>query len=479
MKLAIFNIGKILSGDIASPVATGDTIVIDDGKILSIGTGGNNASDCEVAIDAGGMMAMPGLIDSHVHITFGDYTPRQKTVGFLESYTHGGVTTCISASEVHVPGRPRDPAGVKALAIAARKSFQNYRPGGMRVHAGSIILEPGLVDADFAELAQQGVWLAKAGFGAFATPYEYAPYVAMAKHHGMVTMVHTGGSSIPGSTGIWADHVLKMQPDVSYHVNGGPIAMPDADFPRLVEEADLAMQVCTAGNLRTTLLVAKLLRDAGQEQRLLIATDTPTGTGVMPLGMLYTMSHLASLANVAPEIAVAMATGNNATVYRLDSGVLAAGRDADVVLVDACLGGSQNDALSALRNGDIMGVGAVITEWRSTLCRAKPKHAGDDPASQSGTLPHSARFRRAELTCMIMASAAPSCWRRWWLFNYGDDDKSSMLRHADLAIRALRACALDGAGGAGTVTNAAGAAASPNRCRDCAGAGGRRFRQRF
>jgi enamidase len=360
MKVAIFNIAKILSGDIAAPIAPGDTVVTDGGKIVSIGSG--NAANCDVAIDAGGMMAMPGLIDSHVHVTFGDYTPRQKTVGFLESYVHGGVTTCISASEVHVPGRPRDPAGVKALAIAARKSFEHYRPGGMRVHAGSIIIEPNLTDADFAELAAQGVWLAKAGFGAFATPYEYAPYVAMARQHGMVSMVHTGGSSIPGSTGIWADHVLKMQPDVSYHVNGGPIAMPDADFPRMVNESMIAMQVCTAGNLRTTLLVAKLLKAADQEERLLIATDTPTGTGVMPLGMLYTMSHLAALADVPPEITVAMATGNNAKVYRLNSGVLAPGRDADIALVDACLGGSQNDALSALRNGDIMGVGAVITD---------------------------------------------------------------------------------------------------------------------
>jgi enamidase len=360
MKIAIFNIAKILSGDIAAPVVSGDTIVTHDGKIVSIGSGA--APDCDVAIDAGGMMAMPGLIDSHVHITFGDYTPRQKTVGFLESYIHGGVTTCISASEVHVPGRPRDPAGVKALAIAARKSFEHYRPGGMRVHAGSIILEPNLTEADFSELAKQGVWLAKAGFGAFATPYEYAPYVAMARQHGMVSMVHTGGSSIPGSTGIWADHVLKIQPDVSYHVNGGPIAMPDADFPRMVNESRIAMQICTAGNLRTALLVAKLLKAADQEERLLIATDTPTGTGVMPLGMLYTMSHLAALADVPPEITVAMATGNNAKVYRLNSGILAPGRDADIALVDACLGGSHNDALSALRNGDIMGVGAVITD---------------------------------------------------------------------------------------------------------------------
>jgi enamidase len=360
MKVAVFNIGKILSGDLAAPVTRGHTIIMADGKIVSVGNGGNVA-DCDIAIDAAGMMVMPGLIDSHVHITFGDYTPRQRTVGFLESYIHGGVTTCVSASEVHVPGRPRDPAGVKALAIAAHKSFESYRPGGMRVHAGSIILEPGLTDADFAEMQREGVWLAKAGFGNFATPYEYAPYVAMARKHGMVSMVHTGGSSIPGSTGIWADHLIKIQPDVSYHVNGGPIAMPNADFPRLVNETNIAMQVCTAGNLRTTLLVAKLLTEKRQLQRLLIATDTPTGSGIMPLGMLYTMSHLASLGGVEPEIAVAMATGNNARTYRLKSGVLAAGRDADLVLVDACSGGSQNDALSALKNGDIMGVGAVIT----------------------------------------------------------------------------------------------------------------------
>src|ERR1700745_4146851 len=124
MQVAVFNIGKILSGDLAAPVARGHTILMTDGKIVSVGNGGNVA-DCDIAIDAAGMMVMPGLIDSHVHITFGDYTPRQRTVGFLESYIHGGVTTCVSASEVHVPGRPRDPAGVKALAIAAHKSFES------------------------------------------------------------------------------------------------------------------------------------------------------------------------------------------------------------------------------------------------------------------------------------------------------------------------------------------------------------------
>jgi enamidase len=363
MKTAIVNLGRIVSGDWRAPWVEGDAILMNSGKILQVGTVSDaDLAQCDVVIDADRATAIPGLIDSQVHNTFGDYTPRQKTVGFLESYVHGGVTTAISASEVHVPGRPKDPAGVKALAVAAMKCFEHYRPGGMRVWAGAVILEPGLVERDFEEIAAQGVWLAKAGFGGVKTPYDYAPMIAWAKKHGMTTLVHTGGSSIPGSSGIWADHLIAMQADVSFHTNGGPVAMPDADYPRLVQESSMALQVCTAGNLRTTLLLGHLIREAGQFDRFLIATDTPTGSGIMPLGMMYTISHLASLGNMPPEMAIAAATGNNARVYRRNSGFLQAGKDADVVLIDACVGGSKNDALSALENGDIAAVAAVITD---------------------------------------------------------------------------------------------------------------------
>ncbi|MCC0016491.1 MAG: amidohydrolase family protein [Rhodobiaceae bacterium] len=362
MRTAIVNIGHLVTGDLDAPVGTADTILMADGQIERVGTASaDELAACDVVIDADGTTAAPGLIDSHVHITFGDYTPRQRTVGFLESYLHGGVTTAITASEVHVPGRPKDPDGVKALAVAALKCFRDYRPGGMRVHAGSVILEPGLTEEDFADLARQGVWLAKAGFGGFANPSEYAPYVQMARRHGMITTMHTGGSSIPGSAGIWADHVLASNPHVSFHVNGGPVAIPDADFPRLVDDSDIALQVCTAGNLRTTLLVAGLLAKKGRLDRLLTATDTPTGSGIMPLGILYTITHLVALGGMEPEIAIATATGNNARTYRLDSGILAPGRDADVILLDACAGGSQGDAMSAIRNGDIPAVAAVVT----------------------------------------------------------------------------------------------------------------------
>ncbi|MGB9061985.1 MAG: amidohydrolase family protein [Pseudolabrys sp.] len=362
MKVAITNLGQIVTGNWREPFTSGDTIIIDKERIASVGTAPADAvSKADVVIDADGMTAIPGLIDSHVHITFGDYTPRQRTVGYLESYLHGGTTTAISASEVHVPGRPRDVEGVKALAVAAQRCFADYRPGGMRIIAGSVILEPGLQAADFHELVQKGVRLAKAGFGAVKSSYDYVPLVADAKAAGMITTCHTGGSSIPGSGAITGDHLLKMHPHVSFHINGGPTAMPDADFERVIKESKIALQVCTAGNLRTALLCARLADANGAFERFIIATDTPTGSGIMPLGMLYTIAHLSSLTDLPPERFICAATGSNAKVYGLDSGSLAPGKAADLVLIDAPDGGTQKTALAAIKHGDIAAIGAVVT----------------------------------------------------------------------------------------------------------------------
>ena len=362
MKIAIVNLGQIVSGDWRKPLAEGDTILIDGETIASVGTSSAGATEsADVVIVADGMTAIPGLSVSHVHITFGDYTPRQRTVGYLESYLHGGTTTAISASEVHVPGRPRDVEGVKALAIAAQRCFTDYRPGGMHVLAGSVILEPGLKETDFRELAQKGVKLAKAGFGAVKTAYDYVPLVAEAKAAGLITTCHTGGSSIPGSGAITGDHLLKMHPHVSFHINGGPTAMPDADFERVIKESKIALQVCTAGNLRTTLLCARQAEENGAFERFIIATDTPTGSGIMPLGMLYTIAHLSSLTDMPPERFICAATGSNARVYGLNSGLLSPGKAADIVLIDAPDGGTQKTALAAIKNGDIAAIGAVVT----------------------------------------------------------------------------------------------------------------------
>ena len=44
-------------------------------------------------------------------------------------------------------------------------------------------------------------------------------------------------------------------------------AMPEADYPRLVHESSIALQVCTAGNLRTTLMLGRMMREANRFDR--------------------------------------------------------------------------------------------------------------------------------------------------------------------------------------------------------------------
>jgi enamidase len=368
--LAIRNIGTLVSGDLETGILDADTILCSGGVISHIGKG-LDVSKADVVVDAQGTTVIPGLIDSHCHVVLGDYTPRQKTVGFLESYTHGGITSVISPGEIHAPGRPKDAAGVKGLAVAARACFLNFRPNGMKVHAGAIVIEPTLSEEDFKEVAEQGVWLAKFGFGDFKDPYDGEAQIRWAQKYGIKVMCHSGGASIPGSKPITADHLMKLRPDVCGHVNGGPTALTDEGVERVVRESDMWLQVVQAGNLKKTLDIIGLAVEHEQLGRVMIASDTPTGTGVIPLGVIKTVCEIASLTGLSPEKAVALATGNNARAYNLRSGVIAEGHEADLVVMDVPWGSVASDALGAIARGDIPGISAVIIDGKVRTLRSR------------------------------------------------------------------------------------------------------------
>ncbi len=370
--LGIVNIGVIVSGDLAAGVVAGDSILAVDGRIAGVGDAAQTgAAAADVVVDAHGTTVMPGLIDSHCHVVLGDYTPRQKTVDFLDSYVHGGITSVISPGEIHAPGRPRDAIGLKALALAARACFLNFRPTGMKVHAGAIVIEPTLTEADFREVAERGVWLAKFGFGAFADPLDGAPQIRWAQQYGIRVMCHSGGASIPGSKPITAEHLLELRPDVCGHVNGGTTALRDDGVRRVVTESDLILQLVQAGNLRSTLHIVRLAVEHGALPRVVLASDTPTGTGVMPLGVLKTVCEISSLAGLAPEVVIALATGNNADAWGLDAGRIAVGRAADLVVLDAPWGSAAGDALGAIAIGDIPGISAVVIDGQVRTLRSR------------------------------------------------------------------------------------------------------------
>lgn len=366
--LLVTNLGGVITGRIDAPLAEADTILIRDGRVVYLGCA--HGYESVPVLDANGNLAAPGLIDSHVHTVLGDWTPRQNAIGFLESYSHGGISRALSASEVHAPGRPHDPEGVKALALVAHRCFENLRPGGMTVHGGSLILEPGLVEDDFRALAAQGVWQAKAGMGRFDPSRDVAPLVRMAQAHGFKVMCHTGGESIPDSTPVTADDLLEIAPDVSGHVNGGTTALPDADLARVVESG-IALQICQAGNLRSALEVVRLAAERDVLDRVLVASDTPTGTGMMPLAVIKSIVELASLGGVAPEVAMCFATGNVGRVYGLEAGRLEAGAPADLILLDAPMSSEGADPLEAMAKGDLPSITSLVTDGVVRFVRSR------------------------------------------------------------------------------------------------------------
>jgi enamidase len=363
-KVVIRNIGLLLSGDIDRPILDADTIVAVDGLISAVGKG----SDCDVEgadtlIDARQTCVAPGLIDSHVHPVFGDWTPRQSQLGWIDSTMNGGVTTMISAGEVHLPGRPKDIVGLKALAITAQRAFDNFRPGGVKVLAGAPVLEHGMVEQDFKDLAEAGVkLLGEVGLGSVKAGDEAQRMVAWARKHGIQSTIHTGGPSIPGSGLIDKDVVLEADADVIGHINGGHTALPEAHVCELCERSARAIEIVHNGNEKVAIAAAKAALQLKCPHRVILGTDGPAGSGVQPLGILRMIALLSSLAGIPAELVFCFATGNTARMRELDCGLIEVGRAADFVFMDRAQHTAGRTLLESVQLGDIPGVGMVMID---------------------------------------------------------------------------------------------------------------------
>jgi enamidase len=363
-KLVIRNIGLLLSGDLQRPILDADTLIAIDGRISAIGK--EKDLDCSGAttlIDGKGTALAPGLIDSHVHPVAGDWTPRQNQLGWIDSCLHGGVTTMISAGEVHMPGRPKDVVGLKALAITAQRSFAALRPSGVKVHAGAPVIEHGMVEEDFRSLAEAGVkLLGEVGLGSVKDGETARQMVSWARKHGIQSTIHTGGPSIPGSNLIDKDVVLAADTDVIGHINGGHTALPDAQIRALCEESTRALEIVHNGNERAALFTLRLAKEHKQLHRVILGTDAPAGSGVQPLGILRVIAALSSLGEVPAEVAFCFATGNTARMRNLDCGLIEAGRSADFVFLDAAQHSAGKTLLESVALGDLPGIGMTVID---------------------------------------------------------------------------------------------------------------------
>jgi len=381
--LLVMGAGTILTGDFAAPLAEGDAILIRDGVIAAIGSrelveherAAGEGAESETALatlHVNGATVAPGLIDPHTHPVVGDYTPRQGTSGWISSYLHGGVTTLLSAGEPHWPGRPRTAAGTKAVAIAAAQSAANLRPGGAKLVAGALLLEPGLTVADIGEMAAAGVRLfGEIGLGALIEPDDVRPLIDAGRAHGWIVPMHIGGASVPGSHVLGAEAAIAIQPDVASHTNGGPTARSLEEIEAILDGTAAAIEVVQAGNIRALRDVVMMLIARDAVDRLQVGTDTPSGTGIIPLGMLRTIAYCCALTGLDPALAICAATGQTAARYKLDSGRLAPGLCGDLIVMDAPIGGVSATATDALAIGDTPGIAAVVVDGEVQLTRSR------------------------------------------------------------------------------------------------------------
>ena len=363
-KLVIKNIGQILSGKLEEPFIDADCVIAIDGCISAIGAYHDLDTDQATSIvDAHGVTLAPGLIDSHVHPVIGDYTPRQQQINWIDSCLHGGVTTMISAGEVHAPGRPKDIVGLKAMAIASQRWYENFRPSGVKMLAGAPVIEEGMVESDFKELADAGVTLlGEVGLGSVKAGETAAQMVKWARKYGIQSTIHTGGPSIPGSGLIDKDVVLEADADIIGHINGGHTALPDDQITCLCESCTRGIEIVHNGNERAGLLAMRTAFEIGQSERIILGTDAPAGSGVQPLGILRMIAMLSSLGDIPPEIAFCFATGNTARMRELDSGIVEVGKSADFILIDSAQHAPGKTMLESIHQGNLPGVGMTIID---------------------------------------------------------------------------------------------------------------------
>lgn len=363
--ILIKNIGALVTGKLESPLRQADSIFVKDGRVQAIGKGLNEAAD--QVIDANGITAIPGLIDSHSHPSIGEYTPAQNSIGWITNYMHGGVTSLVSAGELHLPGLPLPPDARTALSVAVvtKKCYDNFRPSGVKVHAGTLLLVPGLTEKDFDEIHALGIKLVKFIF------YDYSllpngeaeRYVRWAHKRGIKVKIHSGGVSRSGVSQVAGfEMVQKIKPDIIGHITGGPIPMPEEDMLRIADETDCFMEICTSGNYRLALVLARAVKVKNLHSRVLIGTDTPGGTGIVPRGILREIAFLSSVGEIEPERAICMATGNVGRAHDLDIGILEEGRPADIVLLHKITGSVARDALDSFAKGDLPGISYVIID---------------------------------------------------------------------------------------------------------------------
>jgi enamidase len=319
--MLLHDLGGVFTGDATAPTVALDTLAIAGGLIAADGRAAGDER-----LDAAGGWAMPGLWDGAQNLYFGDHTPTLSATGALAATAGFGVTSVIALHPAAVPGAVPEARFQRELAVLTMKSWTVERPGGLRVHASTVLGHPGWDADDLQDLAACGASLLLLPA---ALPAEDASRLAKT---GRETGLRIGLWLDPAATPAAVDELLAtVRPELATAVNAPGLA-PDV-VGLLTDADDCALGLTLAGDVQVAAQVARRCADSDRPWRPFLGTGMPDDRGVMPAGLALFIDVLGALTGLDPGLVVAMATGNVARAFGQPGGLLGPGQPADVVVL--------------------------------------------------------------------------------------------------------------------------------------------------
>ena len=131
-----------------------------------------------------------------------------------------------------------------------------------------------------------------------------------------------------------------------------------------MDESDIPLELVVNGNFVNFNKMLKHMDEKNELDRLVFGSDAPTGQASLPGAINRAIVKASSLNEIPAWKAIAIATGNAADLYRLNTGKIEVGREADIQVIDCPPGSCGKDVLAAIEHGDPIGNSMVIVDGR-------------------------------------------------------------------------------------------------------------------
>lgn len=299
--------GKIVKGDIA----------VSDDQIAGIGS-----YEGKEEIDAKGKYAVPGFIDSHIHIESSYVSPEELGRMLVP---HGGTTIIADPHEIvnvcGIKGLDYMMEAAKGTVLDIKFMLPSCVPSTPFEHSGDVIEAPQMQEPIRREdIIGLGEFMNYPGV--IAADDMVMDKILLSKEHDKVIDGH--GPGLTGkalnayvAAGILADHECESPADMEEHLNAGMYIM--------------LREGSACHNLRS------LLKGVTPEnsRRCILCSDDRQPKTMLHEGHLDNHMRICVEEGLDPVTVIRMATLNAAECFRLhDRGAIAPGYRADIVLLD-------------------------------------------------------------------------------------------------------------------------------------------------